>query len=378
MLSALKSIYQTIIVKTRLVTANLLVEPFDSAEMARSRLKDRKIIWSSNRQTKIFTMFYIHNWEEILLDELKKWAPTYHFTWTKAAHFFPTQQEWLEYREATSLRLLKEFEEFYQENCNILVFCYTSDFILSAKILEKLKRNNVIMTNFCWDDLLYFNGHFKGQTIGVKKIAKKVDFNLTMSPESIPLYQSIKTPCFFWQGKNLKTSDEIELPFSISSEFYVLFIGSKYGRRSQFIQNLQKAGIKVLCFGHGWDNGPITKDQMIQEIQKAPITIGFANVGYTWNITTIKGRDFEVPLWGGLYLTQYSKGLTNYYQPDKDLYTYNNLNECIEKIYLIKNNPTKALSVRLNGMRIAKQKCTWHSRFAYLQDLIKTLTNESK
>jgi spore maturation protein CgeB len=109
---------------------------------------------------------------------------------------------------------------------------------------------------------------------------------------------------------------------------------------------------------------------MITEIRKAPLTLGFANVGYTKNITTIKGRDFEVPAFGGLYLTQQSTGILKYYEPDKEVFLYRNFSDCYNQILKIKNNKKLSDAVRLAGYRKALTYCTWRGRGRFLNKLL--------
>ena len=109
---------------------------------------------------------------------------------------------------------------------------------------------------------------------------------------------------------------------------------------------------------------------MESEIRRAPITIGFAGVGYTQSITTIKGRDFEVPSYGGLYLTQYSAGLERIYDIGKEVLCYSDLDDCFNKICIVRDNMKLADSIRLAGYQKALQTCTWTSRMKYLQYLI--------
>jgi spore maturation protein CgeB len=167
----------------------------------------------------------------------------------------------------------------------------------------------------------------------------------------------------------------VRLPIQLKkeSEFYVLFIGSRYGWRASFLEKLQKKGIRMKCFGRGWESGPLDTQQMITEIRKAPLTIGFAGVGYTKSITTIKGRDFEVPAFGGLYLTQYSAGLAGIYEIGKEILCYKDLDDCFDKICMVRDNATFYDTIRFAGYQKALETCSWASRMKYLQYLINNL-----
>ena len=120
----------------------------------------------------------------------------------------------------------------------------------------------------------------------------------------------------------------------------------------------------------------MTNEELVEKIQKAPLTIGFSNVGYTKSLTTIKGRDFEIPLCGGLYLTQYSKGIENYFKINDEILTYNNFNDCLKIILYVKNNPQISNKIRELGYLRALEYASWNSRVLFLKNLINEITYE--
>ena len=291
--------------------------------------------------------------------------------------FFDNKEDWNIFYNKLNNELLDSFRSMYDDESNILIFIYASDFALSAKTLTFLQKKNTFLISFCWDDLLYFSGNYKGQPIGVSKLSKFVDFNLTLSPAAIPIYNYHNNACFFWDALPIEITLNTYPSSTKSHEFYVLFIGSKYGWRERLIKKLQSKGINIICYGKGWPNGILPYNDMKIAVKIAPLVLGFSNVGYTKNITTIKGRDFEIPLFGGLYLTQYSKGLDKYYDIGKDILTYRNFNECYSKILMIKSNPSLGDSIRDSGYRKALSVCTWNSRFLFLSRLINQIIEKN-
>lgn len=367
----LKSIYQSILITSRIYYSKIFFSRINHRDKFLNNLALRNFKWDKEKGLKILAVMHVNNWETVLIDELKNLGEVSHFDWDAPKQFFESRDKWLAYYRKVNENLLDFIESKYNEKENFLVFIYASDFSIDTYVLSQIKKKNVIIISFCWDDLLYFEGKYKGQPLGVKELCQVADLNLTFSPESIFNYERLGVPCLFWDSEELDGSQYEEIDVGkISDSFYVLFVGSSYGRRGQFIDRLIKKGIPFKCFGAGWDAGSLTNSQMIEEIKKAPLTLGFSNIGYTEKHTTIKGRDFEVPLWGGLYLTQESKGLEYFYEIGKDLLVYRDLEDCVEKINLIKNNPTLALKIRQSGYSKAQKKATWKSRFKYLRKLI--------
>jgi len=374
----LKGTYQSIQVKSILFLCKIKASSIDNVALVRNKLLKRGVKWNKERPTKVIAVFSINNWEKVLIEHLNSIGPVYHICWPHINDFFDTSSEWLKKRKRINSHIQSEFEKHYESDKNIVVFFYTSDFIISSDTLNSMKKSNVIMVSFCWDDLLYFKGNVRGQLVGVQQMSREVDFNLTLSPEAIPRYNIAGSACFFWEGIPVPNASAELLPKKDShqgdNDFYVLFIGTRYGWRSDFIGGLKKKGINVKCYGKGWENGTISDDQMQDEIFKAPVVLGFANVGYTKDITTIKGRDFEVPAFGGLYLTQFSEGIKLVYQPDFEILCYRDFEECFQKICFVRDNYAQAASIRLAGYRKAIQTATWSSRMLYLRKLIDIAT----
>ena len=109
----------------------------------------------------------------------------------------------------------------------------------------------------------------------------------------------------------------------------------------------------------------------------APLTLGFSAVGYTKHITTLKGRDFEIPLWGGLYITQFSQGLKEYYDIENEILVYTSFKDCIDQINFIQNNPVLAKRIRIDGYKRALKFCSWESRILFLKSQLNTFINYS-
>lgn len=371
-----KSIYQTLSIKITLNIYRVVTSKMDQTLLAKQRLKRRNFELIDLAPTKVLAIFSINNWEKQLLEPLQLLGEVHHLTWANIGNFYNSRSEWLDAHDKINSDIKSKYDSLYDRESNIIIFLYASDFVISKKIMKHFQNRNTLIISFCWDDLLYFKGMVRGQPVGISRLSKEADLNLTFSPEAIPHYNFFKSPCYFWSSIPKAVLNAQPLNTNIYKKFYVLFIGSKYGHREVFVQKLKKKGIQLRCFGSGWSNGNISETQMRIEISNAPVTLGFSNVGYTRNITTIKGRDFEVPLIGGLYLTQFSKGLESYYEVGKEILTYTNFENCFDQIIWIQKNPEDAYQIRMAGYLKALQKGTWESRMEYLKEIIIQTTND--
>jgi hypothetical protein len=370
----IKGVYQTFNFRLKLAFFKFFSSEVNDTEIVRQKLRKKTFFWNTNQPIKVIALFSISNWEYQLCDALSAIGKVHHISWPHIHQFYQSKEYWIKGREKLNDYVKKEFDRYYDIESNIIVFMYVSDFTIKRETIKYFSKSNTVVINFCWDDILYFKKLVKRQLVGIYNLSKEVDFNLTLSPEAIPIYHYYKSPVYFWNSMLAEENVDFNLPQinqeENDSSFYVLFIGSNYGWRKNFIRRLEQKGITVKCFGSGWPNGSLSNELMMTEIRRAPLTLGFANVGYTKNITTIKGRDFEVPAFGGLYLTQQSLGILKYYEPEKEVFLYQNFSDCYDQIMKIKNNKKLSDTVRLAGYRKALTYCTWQGRGRFLNKLL--------
>lgn len=374
MLLWLKCIYQTLQIKWNRWFYSFFNKKNDPVKLLQARLAARNFSWVPGRPVKVFAIFAVNNWEQEMLKPLSEMGELYHFSWIDGKYFFDNKKDWQAFHERLNADMCKAFDEFYDASSNMVVFIYASDFSVSEQTMERLKKPNVLVISFCWDDILYFKGNVKGQPVGIDKLSRQADINLTLAPESIPRYLYNRSPAFFWKGEALAKTDLQPLKFVEHNPFYVLFVGTKYGWRERLINKLRDKGIDVRCFGEGWENGSLPFNKMWEAVGDAPVTLGFSNIAYTKEMTNIKGRDMEVPLHGGLILTQYSAGLPFYFDLSQDIYVYRSFDECLQRIDEIRSDVVTANKVRTSGYHKALSVATWESRFLYLEQLINRLT----
>lgn len=75
------------------------------------------------------------------------------------------------------------------------------------------------------------------------------------------------------------------------------------------------------------------------------------------------GKAFEVPMSGGLYLTQDNPELSLVYEVGKEILTYKNGKDCAEKTKWLLANPEEAAKIREAGRKRALKDHTWEKRF---------------
>jgi spore maturation protein CgeB len=320
----------------------------------------------------IFLTYQLNNWESVLLPALKPFGKVSEFEWRM--HGFDIKSEnWIEKRRNMNKTMLDYFHKVNSEEKVDIVVAYLSGYTCDPAILREMGQSGSIILNFCWDDKLGFRGKKIGDRwTGTAAIASAVDLNLTNAPESCNKYFAEGGLSMFWPEA---AHPSIHKPYDIPFEFDVSVLGGNYGWRPDFVKSLHNMGIKVNCYGNGWPGGPLSNEESVKLYSKSRINLGFSGVGHSKNLLCLKGRDFEVPMSGGLYLTQHNPELSLVYEIGTDILTYKNELDCYQKIKWVLENPSTAALIRKNGMNRALHDHTWENRFTEVFSLIGMLNN---
>jgi spore maturation protein CgeB len=123
----------------------------------------------------------------------------------------------------------------------------------------------------------------------------------------------------------------------------VSFIGQRYGRRPDFIRALERAGIRVECFGHGWPRGSVAGENIAPLMRRSRISLNFSGQGYASRFLPqrrqIKARVFEVPGAGGFLLSEWAPGMDRYYRLGEEIDVFRTKEELVSKVQYYLQNP---------------------------------------
>lgn len=308
----------------------------------------------------IFLAFPLSNWESVLPLALAPFGRVTVFEWCSYG-FNHTSNDWLEQRDSMNSAMLEAFHKANFERPVDIVVGYVSGYTTDPKTLQKIGEAGAVIFNFNWDDKLGFCGKMVGgRWTGPAALAPVVDLNLTNAPESCIKYFAEGGLAMFWPEA---AHPDIHKPYDLPFEYDVSFVGGKYGWRPKFIRRLRKMGVNITCFGNGWENGPLDDEEMVKLYSRSRINLGFAGVGHSKKLMCLKGRDFEAPMSGGLYLTQDNPELSLVYNVGKEIVTYRDEKDCAGKIKWLLNNPDEAEKIRKAGRIRALKDHTWEERF---------------
>jgi spore maturation protein CgeB len=311
----------------------------------------------------IFLPFALTNWEAVLPRALAPFGEVSVFEW-KSLGFDELARDWVARRDDMNREMAAAFAAANRRRPVDIVVGYLSGNTVSPALLRDMASQGAVITNFCFDDKVAWPGAIKGgrhrSTAG---IAAAVDLNLTSDPQGLAKYWAHRGLSLFHPEA---ADPEWYRPLGLPFRHEVSFVGARYGWRPRLIDGLERRGITVECFGKGWPNGPIANDEMNALYAASRINLGFGGIGYSRNLLCLKGRDFEVPMSGALYLTQDNPELASVFDVGQEILTYAGLDDCAHIIRSIRDNPDRAQRIRDAGRARCLKDHTYTARWMHV------------
>ncbi|MBN1832757.1 MAG: glycosyltransferase [Deltaproteobacteria bacterium] len=315
---------------------------------------------SKTNKLRILAAFAHFNWEDHnlqpALEEIGevirlRWPPynQYDENW----HF--SKKQWF------NIQFLKEIVEAHATKPIDVFFGYVSGRLLFPSTIREIERMGIPSISMCLDDRTKFFSRLEPTGYaGMVDIASSFSLCWTSTEDAIKYYESVGARAIYLpEGANPKVYRPLELPFDID----VSFIGQCYGERPRIIKYLAEKGIIVKTFGKGWPSGTLPVEEMVNIYNRSRINIGFSAVGDSSTLCCLKGRDFEVPMSGGLYLTQYHPELENVYHVGKEILCYHDVDDLAKKIQHSLAHPEISEEIRNAAYHRAIKEHTWVDRF---------------
>lgn len=234
---------------------------------------------------------------------------------------------------------------------------------LSAAVVERINSMGIATALFHLDDRLHFDATaHNGFASGPAAVAAAYDVCLTASDDSIVKYAVRGGRAVLWpEGGN----PDIFRPLETPRIHDVAFVGARYGHRSLLIDYLRRHGVHVACFGAGWEQGGVSDTRMVEIFSQSRIVLGFGYIGYS-DEQHFKGRDFEVPMCGCVYLTSSNRYVEQVYDVGREILVYRDPADCLRIIRELLADPTRCDTIRTAARRRALASHTWRHRIEYL------------
>jgi hypothetical protein len=310
----------------------------------------------------ILAIYHNYNWEGPSLGpSLAAFGEVKHLDWRDPALAAGKQPGDAGWREAMNAGLLRTVQAWAVERPFDAVFTYLSGEQVDSGALEKLRGFGAPMANLALNDKETFVGRVRGgHAAGARDICRHFDLCWTSTIDALEKYVvEGATPLYLPEGAN----PGIHRPYDEEKVYDVSFVGQCYGNRPGVVARLREAGVRVEAFGPGWPSGPLTMEEMVRTWSRSKINLGFGGVLGHNETFCLKGRDFEVPMSGGLYLTEHHEELLPFYEIGREIVTYTGFGDLLEKIRWLLSDPEQAEIIRRAGRVRALREHSWEMRF---------------
>lgn len=333
-------------------------------------------------------------------------------------YLFPTDEGRIAKKNRTlqtrfSQKMVDTFLDQHKKKPFDLFFSYLEDGMVDPMAIDRINETGVVSCNFSCNNVHQF--------YLVKDISPIFNYCLHAEKDVDNKYRSIGANPIWWP---MASNPKYCKPYNIPREISVSFVGANYSIRAEYLYHLLINNVTVQAYGPGWvwgtknrwysmakrwkhtlvstlsqdpkekyrssaelsshdlrklvsykyrDNvhGPLSDEEMIMMYSQSHISLGFLEVYDNHDPTgSLKRhlhlREFEAPMSGALYLTGYMDELTEHYIPGKEIITYRNRFELLDKINYYLNNPEKGNRIRDQGRKRALKDHTYHNRFIQL------------
>ena len=240
--------------------------------------------------------------------------------------------------------LHKKMKEFCYQNKPDLIFFVLAQDLFDSNLIKDLS-SDFTTVNFFGDD------HWRFESF-TKKLAHSFSYCVTTDPLALAKYNDIGIDNVILSQWAAIDFNESEIEHDGYYKYDVSFVGGKSPFRSWVVDYLAKKGIKVSCFGVGWDSGPIPSDEMSQVFKETKINLNLSN-SCSYDIrffkdkpftfmrqllrssktsSQVKARNFEIPALNGFQLTDYVPFLDRYLKIGEEVACFNNVDELADLI----------------------------------------------
>lgn len=310
----------------------------------------------------ILSIYHDYNWEGASLGpSLAAFGEVRHLDWRDPALAGGKRQGDAGWAEDMRAGLLKKARDLGAARPFDVIFTYLSGEQATPEMLQELRKLNAPIVNLALNDKETFVGRVRrGHASGARDICRYFDLCWTSTADALEKYVvEGATPLYLPEGAN----SEIHRPYDEERIYDVSFVGQCYGNRPEMVARLREAGVRVEVFGPGWPNGPLTTEEMVRTWSRSKINLGFGGVSGFRETFCLKGRDFEVPMSGGLYLTEHHDELIPFYEIGREIVTYAGFDDLLGKIRWLLAEPEQAEAIRRAGRARALREHTWEMRF---------------
>lgn len=314
----------------------------------------------------------------------------------------------------TNEALLKAFRRARDEGGVDLFYGYLYSSVAYPETIDQVRASGVPTVNFTCNNVPQFDL--------VREIAPHFDVSIVPERAAVERFRQVGARPLRIQ---LAANPEVYRPYPEPRRYDVTFVGQRYADRAAFLTRLYQQGVRVRAWGAGWQarkrltwqttkaglaliederwdgvsriirqrlrrkaappatvtaetivdtldtsafGGPrLLQRDLIRMFSQSRVSLGFATSDNLSSgprrRTHLRLREFEAPMSGALYLTEYQPELDEYFEVGKEVLCYRDPDDLLEQVRYYLARPEEAERVRRAGYRRALGEHTWQHRF---------------
>jgi spore maturation protein CgeB len=295
-----------------------------------------------------------------------------------------------------------------------LFFAYLMDGMIDPGVVDEIRLAGVPTCNFSCNNVHQFRL--------VAELSPHFDYSLHSERDVAAKFRAVGATPLWWP---MASNSYYAHPVDVPRDFGASFVGGNYGVRSEYALHLLESGIDLHLFGPRWTlptrlakikrkarrdltlakallarslvaqaratadaakidatrrlaigyprnvHQPVSDDEVVRLYSRSNVSLGFLEVFDQHDSTKavlqhLHLREFEAPMSGALYLTNYSDELAEFFEPDREVLVWRCRHELLEKARYYSERPEAGNAIRLAGRERALACHTYERRFEEL------------
>lgn len=141
----------------------------------------------------------------------------------------------------------------------------------------------------------------------------------------------------------------------------VMFAGTRTAKREEYLQKIRERGIKVTCYGAGWENTAIYQSELVNKYRQSRIVLNLCRDGRGFSV-----RVFQVLGTGSFLLSEYCEDLEQIFEKGKHLDWAETAEEMADKVQHYLNHYEEREAVAIEGCSFVYKEKTWNKLMSAL------------
>jgi spore maturation protein CgeB len=317
-------------------------------------------------------------------------------------------------RERFSEAVVKRFKREHAKRPFDLFFGYLMDGMIEPTVIDEIRSAGVPTCNFSCNNAHQFDL--------VDELSPHFDFSLHSERDVGDKFRRVgATPLWWPMASNPRYAHPVDAQRLLGASF----VGGNYGLRADYALHLLENGVDLHLYGPGWtlsgsvarakrrlrrdltmgaalfapslatqatltaqaariDVGrrlaaahpgnvhqPVPDDEVIRLYSSSNVSLGFLEVFDQHDpskpvLQHLHLRDFEAPMSGAVYLTNYSDELAEFFEPDTEVLVWRDRHELLQKVQYYVEHPEAGDRIRAAGRKKALACHTYEHRYRSL------------